>query len=218
MTSTAGEPAAASPEFEEVTAPADQQPAREDMRQVTGAQEIRALTHPVRLALLEVLSLDGPLTATEAGDRLGETATTCSFHLRQLAKYGFVEEAGGGTGRRRPWKLVSRGMSFSGVGDVEQSIAADELSQLLMQRWLDRFEQWRRVQHLEPDWARATGANERLVYLTLDEMVAVSTEISDIFDRFRKREEDPSERPAGARAIEAVMFTHPIVDLRPSRD
>lgn len=53
------------------------------------------MAHPVRVALLEALSLQGPMTATEAGERIGESPTTCSFHLRQLAKYGFVEEAGG---------------------------------------------------------------------------------------------------------------------------
>jgi DNA-binding transcriptional ArsR family regulator len=189
-----------------------------ELRQLTGAQEIRALTHPVRLALLEVLSLDGPLTATEAGERIGETATTCSFHLRQLAKYGFVEEAGGGSGRRRPWKLVSRGMTFSGLGDVERSIAANELSHLLMDRWLHRSEQWRRVQHLEPDWAEVTGAAQYVAYLTAEETDAIRRELSAIFDRFREREQDPSKRPDGARAIEAVAFVHPIVDVRTSGD
>ena len=60
------------------------------------ARTLRALAHPVRVALIETLSVEGPLTATEAGERIGESPTTCSFHLRQLAKYGFVEEAGAG--------------------------------------------------------------------------------------------------------------------------
>jgi hypothetical protein len=41
--------------------------------------------------------------------RIGETPNNCSFHLRQLARYGFVEEAGGGKGRARPWRLASLG-------------------------------------------------------------------------------------------------------------
>ena len=56
---------------------------------------MRALAHPVRLALLEVLADEGRLTATEAGERIGESPANASFHLRQLAKYGFVEEAEG---------------------------------------------------------------------------------------------------------------------------
>ena len=65
-------------------------PAIPELREVRDAQTMRALAHPVKIALVEVLSLEGPLTATEAGERIGESPTTCSFHLRQLAKYGFV--------------------------------------------------------------------------------------------------------------------------------
>ena len=69
------------------------------MRELTDSRTLRALTHPVRIALIEALLLGGAMTATEVGERMGESPTTCSFHLRQLAKYGFVEEAGGGKGR-----------------------------------------------------------------------------------------------------------------------
>ena len=78
---------------------------------------MRAVAHPVRIALLEVLTAEGPLTATQAGEIIGESPTTCSFHLRQLAKYGFIEEVTGVPGRKRPWQLVHAGMSFSDVSD-----------------------------------------------------------------------------------------------------
>ncbi len=184
-------------------------------RQLTEAQELRALTHPVRLALLEVLSLEGPLTATEAGERIGESPTTCSFHLRQLAKYGFVEEAGGGGGRRRPWKLTRRGLSFSGEGDAEQSIAAKELSNLLMQRWLVRHDAWQAVAHLEPEWLPVTGATEHTVFLTLEETTVLQAEIAGLFRRFAGRLSDPSGRPPGARPVEAVLLLHPLLERAP---
>jgi DNA-binding transcriptional ArsR family regulator len=183
-------------------------------RTLTDAQELRALTHPVRIALLEALHLDGPLTATEAGERIGESATTCSFHLRQLAKYGFVEEAGGGTGRRRPWRLVAREMSFSGMGDAEMSVAADELSTLLLRRWLARYEQWRRLEHLDPDWAEVSGASDRVGYVTREELTELMESIGALWAAFSERSEDPSLRPEGSRAVEMVALTHPIVDFR----
>jgi len=105
--------------------PADspaQKPELPETRQVTDARTMRALSHPVRIAILEVLSLEGPLTATEVGERIGETPTTCSFHLRQLAKYGFVEEAGGGKGRARPWRMTSIGQQISAHGDPEAEL------------------------------------------------------------------------------------------------
>src|ERR1700750_347044 len=92
-------------------------------REVTDPRAMRALAHPVRLALLELLT-DGPLTATEAGERVGESPANASFHLRQLAKYAFVEEAGGGTGRRRPWKIKQLGMRFTDVHEDEATAAA----------------------------------------------------------------------------------------------
>src|ERR1700689_5918445 len=78
-----------------------------ELRKITDARTLRALAHPVRIALFEELALGGAMTATQVGERIGESATTCSFHLRQLAKYGFVEGAGGGTGPSRPWRVTS---------------------------------------------------------------------------------------------------------------
>jgi DNA-binding transcriptional ArsR family regulator len=99
---------------------------RPEPRRLTDAQTLRALAHPVRIALYEELAYGGAMTATELGERIGETPTTCSFHLRQLAKYGFVEEAGGGKGRARPWRLTSFGWNIpSAAHDPETQIAGD---------------------------------------------------------------------------------------------
>ena len=75
-------------------------------RQLTDPLAMRAMAHPVRLALMQALNDAGTLTATEAAERVGESPSNCSFHLRQLAKYGWVEEAPGGKGRQRPWRAV----------------------------------------------------------------------------------------------------------------
>ena len=105
-------------------------PSLPDIREITDARTLRALSHPVRLALIEELTIGGALTATELGERIGESPTTCSFHLRQLAKYGFVEEAGGGKGRARPWRMTSIGMSFGETrdNDPEYEIASRALA------------------------------------------------------------------------------------------
>src|ERR1700729_1277013 len=98
------------------------------LREITDAQTMRALSHPVRIALIEALTVYGAMTATQVGERIGESSTTCSFHLRQLAKYGFVEEAGGGKGRARPWRMTSIGFSLAGAhDDPETEVAASAL-------------------------------------------------------------------------------------------
>src|SRR6202044_2800348 len=113
------------------------------MRQVSDAKTMGALSHPVRIALLEVLGVEGPMTATEVGERIGESPTTCSFHLRQLAKYGLVEEAGGGKGRARPWRMTSTGMTVASThDDPETEIAAGALARLLRERQFNRYRTW----------------------------------------------------------------------------
>ena len=108
-------------------------------RKITDPKAMRAMAHPIRLALLEALTDAGTLTATEAGELVGESPANASFHLRQLAKYGFVEEAEGGTGRKRPWKLVHLGMSFTDVhDDPETATAARGLDRVLRDRYLAR--------------------------------------------------------------------------------
>ena len=100
---------------------------------ITDPMTVRALAHPLRLDLLEALITLGPSTAARCGRHLGVSQASCSFHLRQLAKYGFVEEAAGGQDRReRVWQLT----------DVEQSWrsgpATDQLDRVFAQREADR--------------------------------------------------------------------------------
>src|SRR2546423_11325721 len=83
-------------------------------RELRDPRALRAMAHPVRLRLMEELLIRGPATATELAERVGENPANCSWHLRQLAKYGFVEEAGGGTGRQRPWQIVPKGQRWGG--------------------------------------------------------------------------------------------------------
>src|SRR5882757_1176439 len=75
--------------------------------ELTDPRALRAYAHPVRNKLIGLLRLEGPLTATRAAELLGESSGTTSFHLRQLAKYGLVEEAPGGKGREKPWQATS---------------------------------------------------------------------------------------------------------------
>src|SRR6201991_4677343 len=120
-------------------------------RELSDPKAIRALAHPLRLQLLEELADAGTLTATEAGERVGESPANASFHLRQLAKYGFVEEAEGGTGRRRPWKLRQLGMRWTDVqDDPETARAARALSRVTQDRFLDRAQRALEERHALP--------------------------------------------------------------------
>src|SRR5215467_5092526 len=97
----------------EVTEPEPAAGTTMETRKITDARAMRALAHPVRLALLEALAHAGTLTATQASELLGESPANCAFHLRTLAKYGYVEEAGGGKGRERPWAHANQIITLS---------------------------------------------------------------------------------------------------------
>ena len=201
-------------------APTTPQPSSErasedpQIRKITDARTLRALAHPVRIALVEELALGGAMTATQVGERIGESATTCSFHLRQLAKYGFVEEAGGGVGRSRPWRLTSAGMSFSPGGDTEAEVASDLVTRMFRERQFGRYDTWRSTKALYPlPWRQAAVDGQYLFYLTAPELDQFSTEVHELlmrWDRLEGRVEDASKRPPGSMPVEALILAHPI--------
>ena len=184
-----------------------------ELRKITDAQTMRALAHPVRIALIEELSIAGPMTATEVGERIGESPTTCSFHLRQLAKYGFVEEAGGGKGRARPWRMTSIGMSWGPAhDDPDAEIAASALTRLFRERQLDRYRTWLETNAAYPRrWREAAGDSEWAFYLTVEEMEQLNEELVALLrSRYVERLTDPSKRPPGSAPVEMLIFSYPI--------
>jgi DNA-binding transcriptional ArsR family regulator len=200
--------------------PSDSAPELPTPRKITDARTLRALAHPVRIALMEELALGGAMTATEVGELIGETATTCSFHLRQLAKYGFVEEAGGGQGRARPWRLASMGMSFAPSGDPEAEIATDAVLQLFRERQFARYQTWRMTKaSYAPQWRKAAGDSQFLFYLTPEELQQLNTEVVDVLRRWAALEgrlENPARRPPGSAPVETLVLSHPIAPPQPA--
>jgi DNA-binding transcriptional ArsR family regulator len=184
-----------------------------ELRELTDARTLRALAHPVRIALIEILSVAGPMTATEVGEQIGESPTTCSFHLRQLAKYGFVEEAGGGKGRARPWRMTSIGFSFARTHDDPQAeIAADVLSRVLRERQLGRHQEWLASKaSYSREWREAAEESEWACYLTAEELKQLNEDLLGVFrTRFPDRISDPSQRPPGAQLVELLLFSYPV--------
>jgi DNA-binding transcriptional ArsR family regulator len=171
---------------------------------------MRALAHPVRLALIEALADAGTLTATEAGERVGESPANASFHLRQLAKYGFVEEAGA-QGRRRPWKLKQLGMRFTDVHEDEATAAAARrLDRTMRDRYLARAERAMNERHALPrEWREVTGTNQMRLYLTPAELKALDDEIvALVLERHADRRTASPDHPQGAERVEILTFAY----------
>lgn len=177
-------------------------------------QRVRAMAHPTRLRLIDFLGTVSEATATECAEHVGESVASCSFHLRMLAKYGFIERAPA-RGREKPWRLISRTQSATPDLDNPESIQA--LSALgltyldhqvgLMRAWIERG-----ARRVEPEWLLATTQTGSSMWLTREELAEVSDTIQGIAARFAGRWEDPSTRPPGSRPIRMFAMTFPDPD------
>jgi DNA-binding transcriptional ArsR family regulator len=183
----------------------------ESPRELTDPKAMRALAHPVRLALLEALADAGTLTATEAGERVGESPANASFHLRQLAKYGYVVEAEGGTGRKRPWKLKSLGMRWTDVHeDAELAGAARTLQHVAQDRYFERAQRaLQDRQALPEEWRAVTGINQMRLYLTPEELEAMNEEIVDLLlHKYADRRTVSADQLEGAERVEILTLAY----------
>ena len=167
---------------------------------LTDPKAIRALAHPLRWALLEALAEAGTLTATQASDMLGESPANCAFHLRTLAKYGFVEEAGGGRGRERPWRRTYDTLSW---GRVQEDPGATLAAQALDQVWMDRLlTRARRSLTSTATWPHelgdTLGTSSSRLYVTPAEARRLYEEISAAFERLSADREIADRRNPNA--------------------
>jgi DNA-binding transcriptional ArsR family regulator len=174
--------------------------------QLTDPLAIRALAHPVRLDLIEALGTLGPSTAARCGRHLGVSQASCSFHLRQLAKYGFVEEAPPGPDRReRVWRLT----------DIEQSWASgpvtDQLDRVFAQREADRMVGWTTRRAAEPpEWQDVAFLGGATLPVTAAELAEIRARLRAVLDPYVPRMTDGAPRPEGARFVRLLLAGTPI--------
>lgn len=177
-----------------------------DTRRLRTVAELKALAHPLRISIIEQLSLYGPMTATELGERLDESPANCSWHLRTLAKSGFVEETGEGKGRRRPWRMTSIGFRFDTANDDGPEVdgfnlAVAEVRSLLLRREVDRFE--RNIRGGET-WG--LGLSQGATYLTRDEAISLQARLLEVIGEHRERLTGEEEVPEGARLVHVLSL------------
>lgn len=157
------------------------------------------------------------MTATQASEALGESPANCAFHLRTLARYGFVREAGGGRGRERPWTAAQRTINVSATGqaDPQAALAADALSQVRLERWMDRARRVFGSRSRVPGREDATSWSRSTVFLTAEETVRVMRDMRNLLEPYGDRKDDPSPRPAGALPVECMVLTSPLTEFAP---
>lgn len=184
-------------------------------REIRDPRVLRAMAHPVRLSILEQLAIAGQLTATELADRLGETAANCSYHLRQLAHYGFIEEGDGRRGRQRPWRMVRQATRVPDAPDDETELgrASDALTDVMLAREAEALRRWLTIRQQAPrQWRDASFATLAWDYLTPAELAELKREIQQAVARHVRPHTDrfdPARRPPDTRLVRFVTWALP---------
>jgi DNA-binding transcriptional ArsR family regulator len=182
--------------------------------EVTDPRAMRALAHPVRLAILSQLQQKGPATATQLSPTVGATPSVTSWHLRHLASFGLVEDWDGGTDRRqRWWQATSRGFRFQApadAGDDHGRAAYRLLSAQLLRAGLDNVREWAEQTEpaLEPEWLDVAGVSNTTVPVTREEAEDFLRTVDEMLGRFVRRR-DTGEVPAAARPVRFLRYSMP---------
>lgn len=184
---------------------------------ITDPRTLRAYAHPLRMSLLGLLRREGPMTATRAAAELGQDVPGCSFHLRQLAKYGFVERAPAADSRERPWRATAQTTTWDDdSNDPAVRAATDQLNGVMLGQYLRRAEEYLARRGTEPvAWRAAAGFGDDLLYLTAPELAELKAEVDLLFARYAGRNTEPSARPAGSRAVHLVQLAIPLSPVPP---
>lgn len=181
--------------------------------EVTDPQAMRALAHPVRLAVLSFLQRNGPATATMLSPHVGATPSVTSWHLRHLAGFGLVTDADPdevpGDRRQRWWKAKARGFSVAVGDDPESQGAARALGEQLAIAAQQQVSEWiaETGPALPPEWQRLAGVSNTNVALTPAELEQLSGRIDELIAPYVHRAE--ADAPAGARTVRILRHYLP---------
>ena len=174
---------------------------------------IRALAHPLRLDLMRFVARLGQATTADAARELGISHGLASHHLRQLAKYGFLEQVTGKDNRERPWRLVATSYNWSKAAETaEGSVAVDVLEQMTAERTIEAFLDWQQRRKDWPQaWRKDTGLGESAVYLTQAELAEVAEALDAVLMRYidQRPIDDLASRPAGSVPVTFTLFAVP---------
>ncbi|GIE98206.1 transcriptional regulator [Paractinoplanes rishiriensis] len=182
---------------------------------ITDPRVMRALAHPARIEIVEYLHDTGAVvTATECAGMVGLSPSATSYHLRELAKYGLVEQAPSrGDGRERVWRSVGTGVHIDAdpADGPDTRAASHALIDMYLNRDLARVRQWVERQDDEPaEWRGASAMMGQRLLLTPDELRELNGQVRDLLEPYRLRDRRDTA-PEGARKVAVNYMAFPEV-------
>ncbi|MEW2550898.1 helix-turn-helix domain-containing protein [Streptomyces zhihengii] len=173
---------------------------------------LRGLAHPLRMRLLSALRHDGPATASGLAALLGESSGATSYHLRQLAAHGFVEDAPEhGKGRERWWKAATHGTRFSDSLRTDPDPAVRGAADLFIHEVATMHTQevatWLGTQHEWPDeWRLRSDLSDFTLRLTPAQARELNERVHALIDSYREKAPAP-----GTEGVAQVRLHHHVL-------
>ncbi|MFL5727016.1 MAG: winged helix-turn-helix domain-containing protein [Chloroflexota bacterium] len=182
---------------------------------ITDVSTLRGLANPIRYRILGHLMATGPQTASECAAVVGASPSNCSYHLRELARFGLVERitgpGPGGDGRDRPWRPAITGYGSGPADEADREsadpaveVAARHLSHLgvddsaaLAHAAIDEHAR------LPEAWQRAETLSTYGLRLTADELATVVASVDAVLRPFIGLTRDAA--PADAERVHVVF-------------
>ncbi|MEU2455571.1 helix-turn-helix domain-containing protein [Streptomyces sp. NPDC012765] len=155
------------------------------------ARSLRGLAHPLRMRMLTALRHEGPATASQLAERFGESSGSTSYHLRQLAAHGFVEDAPGhGKGRERWWRAAHEGTSLdeSLMRDADPATrgAADVFLREIAATHAQELDAWLRdAHHWSAPWRGGSDLSNFTLRLTAGQSEELLHKLHDVINSYR---------------------------------
>jgi Helix-turn-helix domain len=164
---------------------------------------LRALAHPLRWQLIDLIGSETTATATRCAEVLGESVASCSYHLGILGKYGYIELVPGQAGKEKPWRLASHQQSLDPDGlDTEGALAAEAAAGAFLDHEFARIKQRLSRAGLEPEpWRAASLIIGNTTWMTAGELRGITDQLKQLLVTHGERFADPASRPPGAREV-----------------
>jgi DNA-binding transcriptional ArsR family regulator len=163
----------------------------DDTRYVTDVASLKAIAHPLRVRLLGALRIYGPATATELAKRLGESSGSTSYHLRQLARYGYVAEAPEQPNARdRRWQAVHRYTNWSPLATDPEGAETTRWLRDRQRRAAARVAEAFEAGEWSDEWRTVAGQSDLIVRLTPASLGALSERFLKLAEQYAARDAD----------------------------
>lgn len=180
---------------------------------------LRALAHPLRWRLLDLLRAEGTVTVTRCALVLGESTASCSYHLGMLAKYGYIRHADG-EGREKPWQMADRDGPLSllptGSGFEEAMASQAALESFLDHELAQLKDYFLRQRELESGaWRETWMLASQVNWLTPAQLQEFGHRLGQILTEIDEGD-DRASRPADARPVRMFVALNPSPGLPPT--